>query len=297
MGLTKTLERTIDSKAPSLSVRLRLARKRWRRDATLALLRQLVSPGHAVVDIGAYRGVYTVALARLVAPGGRVLAIEPMPANQEALAVVARRHANVTVFAGAASDHSGTANLQIPLHQGHRLGALASMGRHSVASESVSVETATVDQLLGDCVGADQTVGFIRCDVVGHEDAALAGADRTLRSWRPAVLVEIEERHREQPVQVTLDRLSGYGYDGYFLRGTQLLALADFDVARDQRAFVDASFVPYGMPPDYVHYFLFVPPGRPLQLPRPVAGSGPNWLPNRWRRLAARKPPVAYHTR
>jgi FkbM family methyltransferase len=262
--LIKALQRTIDRASPSLSVRLRLVRKSLRHDMTLAIVDRLVQPGQQVVDVGAYRGVYTLSLSQRVGSAGRVWAIEPYPPNVAALRRIARHRPNIMLCAGAASDHAGRQILAVPVYRGHRLGALATLGKPAPASEPVEIDVVMVDSLLSE---ADRALGvdFIRCDVVGHEDAALAGAEATIRGHRPALFVEIEQRHRADPVQTTLDRLLGYGYDGYFVKGPRLVPLAQFDLEKDQLAFLDATFIPYGMPPAYVHYFLFVRPGTDLR--------------------------------
>src|SRR5262245_46597461 len=43
------------------------------------LLTRLVAPGGVVVDVGANLGLYTLLLARLTGPTGRVYAFEPEP--------------------------------------------------------------------------------------------------------------------------------------------------------------------------------------------------------------------------
>lgn len=263
----RSAERTIERLSPTLGVRLRIVKKRLRHDMTLRVIAQLVRPGDHVLDLGAYRGVYTMALAHRVGTTGRVWAVEPFPANAEAVARVVGRRANVAVCAWAASAESGRRTLTVPVYDGRELGALATLGALDVPSQSVVIESRTVDDLV-DGAGAGP-VAFIRCDVVGHEAAALRGGQRCLRRDRPAVFVEIEQRHQEKPIQATFDYLLAFGYEGYFLRAGAFLPLASFDLARDQLSFLTADFVPYGMPAGYVHYFLFVRPGTDLgTLPR-----------------------------
>lgn len=52
---------------------------------TIARLRRVIRPGMTALDIGAHVGFYTLLLARLVAPGGRVVAVEPAPENLDLL--------------------------------------------------------------------------------------------------------------------------------------------------------------------------------------------------------------------
>ncbi|MGV8040604.1 MAG: FkbM family methyltransferase [Thermoanaerobaculaceae bacterium] len=48
-------------------------------------MRRFIRPGMTAVDVGAHVGFYTLLFARLVAPGGRVVAVEPAPANLDLL--------------------------------------------------------------------------------------------------------------------------------------------------------------------------------------------------------------------
>src|SRR5438128_9459358 len=44
-----------------------------------------VQPGDTIVDVGAFIGLYTIALAKRVGPSGKVVAFEPDPDNFTAL--------------------------------------------------------------------------------------------------------------------------------------------------------------------------------------------------------------------
>lgn len=259
----KSVERIVDQMSPKLGLRLRVLKKRLRHDMTLRVIEHFVRPGDGVLDVGAYRGTYTLALSRLVGPQGRIWAVEPFPPNAEALARLMARRLNVTVCPWAASARQGPTTLTVPVHEGHRLGALATLGDVSVDSEAVEIDSRTLDSLLAER-HSGSPLTFLRCDVVGHERAALEGAAEILGTHHPTLFVEIEQRHQPRPVQETFDHLQKYGYEGWFLRNGSLLPLASFDLERDQLAFLTSEFVPYGMPPGYVHYFLFVRPGTSL---------------------------------
>jgi FkbM family methyltransferase len=260
----KWAERAVDRVAPGLSVRARHLKKKRAGDVTLSVIERLVMPGDQVLDVGAYRGVYSLDLSRRVGRHGKVWSIEPFPTNVEALKRAVGGRGNITICAAAASDRAGRQMLKVPVYRGHQLGALATLGQAPEHSRSVAVDMITIDELLETADGGRRPLRFLRCDVVGHEAAALAGADRTLRTLRPAIWVEIEQRHQQRPIQGTLDRLMAYGYEGYFARHRHLFPLAALDLERDQLRFVGPKFVPYHMPLNYVHYFLFVAPGTDL---------------------------------
>ena len=78
-----------------------------------AALAQALRPGAVLHDVGASIGFYTVLGARLVGPGGRVVAFEPHPltAAEARANVAANALANVVVVPAAVSDVVGRATL------------------------------------------------------------------------------------------------------------------------------------------------------------------------------------------
>jgi lipopolysaccharide/colanic/teichoic acid biosynthesis glycosyltransferase len=101
---------------------------------------------------------------------------------------------------------------------------------------------------------------LLKIDVEGHELELLRGGEQLLERARPAILVEIEQRHHDREVGEIFDFLSDRGYDGWFVRGERLLPLELFDVQRDQLRFLtgDPTETLQG---DYVYEFLFRPRG------------------------------------
>lgn len=251
-------ERLIDRLDPRLSVRLRLLKKRYRGDATLRVLSQLVGQGEVVVDIGANRGVYSLELSRLVGQTGRVHSFDPFPVNIRSLDRLSRSHNNITVHPIALSDCHGEAELYVPVKAGQRLDALATLVAPPVIEhDTLRVDVGVLDEILA---GEQSRPTFIKCDVEGHEAQVLRGAQKIVRDHLPALLVEIEQRHRSDDIQSTFDQLVQWGYVGYVVTPKGLSLLATFDVARDQLRFLNKSFFTGSMPTGYIGNFLFVGP-------------------------------------
>lgn len=255
-------ERAVDRALPELAVYLRLAKKRMRGDFTLRAIEALVRPGEVVVDVGAYRGVYTLKLARQVDPGGWVWAVEPMPDSLRAL----RRRwdpkfgrspaKRVGILPFAASDHSGSAELRVPVVNGHAVPARSSLSKLEVACRVVPIELRPLDDMV---TPMNSSITFMKIDAEGHEHEVLSGASRILRYDRPNIFVEIEQRHRDSPVHDTFDLLRDAGYEGYFVLDDRLHPLSGFDLDIHQPAHLRAPGRWEGdMPPGYVHDFLFV---------------------------------------
>lgn len=74
-----------------------------------------VSAGDVVVDIGAHIGYYTLMLARIVGPCGKVYAFEPDPENFTLLQrnVKENGYRNVVLLQKAVSDRNGSATLYL----------------------------------------------------------------------------------------------------------------------------------------------------------------------------------------
>lgn len=130
-----------------------------------------VRPGDTVVDVGAHIGYYTLILARLVGPKGRVLAFEPDPLNFAILQrnVELNGYTNVELFRCALSDRCGQFRLfQSTDNAGdHRLYESLDEPRAVVEAEAV-----TLDSVFGD---RTETVDFVKMDVQGAEGMALEG--------------------------------------------------------------------------------------------------------------------------
>lgn len=255
-------ERAVDRLFPEAAVHLRLVKKRIQGDFTLRAIEALVKPGEVVVDVGAYRGVYTLKLARSVKPGGWVWVVEPLPDNLRALRRrwdrrFPRPGANhVGILPFAASDRSGSADLRVPVVNGHGVPARSSLSKLDISCRVVPIELRPLDDMV---TQLNSSITFMKIDAEGHEHEVLMGASRIIRYDRPTIFIEIEQRHRETPVQETFDLLVGAGYDGYFVLDDRLHPISEFDLATHQPPHLREGDRWEGdMPPGYVHDFLFV---------------------------------------
>jgi FkbM family methyltransferase len=161
--------------------------------ATTRAIREFTRAGSHAIDVGANIGMFTLALAAVVGPRGRVVACEPNPAVYGRLVdnVDLNAAANVTACQVALADQAGRAELWVPwardANQGTgRLGRPAGFLRADASSVMVEVDTVdglALRQALGD-------ISFLKVDVEGCEAAVLAGARGVLRDRRPTVLFE-----------------------------------------------------------------------------------------------------------
>jgi FkbM family methyltransferase len=156
----------------------------------VAVMQALLQPGDLVVDVGANVGMLTLAMARSVAPEGRVLAVEPTPRT----AALLRR---TCAFAGldqmiqieecAAGAKEGTAMLRIGRTSGHN-----SLMPLEKETGSVAVEVRSLDAMLP----SGSVPALIKIDAEGSELDVWYGMARTVRDApNMAIIVEFGPHH------------------------------------------------------------------------------------------------------
>ncbi|HEX8154594.1 MAG TPA: FkbM family methyltransferase [Thermoanaerobaculia bacterium] len=140
----------------------------------------LVRDGHAVYDVGANVGFFTLLAAKLAGERGAVYAFEPIERNLGYLRrhIAANKLSTVHVLPIAVSSHAGVAFF----NSGHNpaMGKLADAG-------DVEVRTAAIDDLVA--AGELRPPDFVKIDVEGAEYDVLTGAAATLRRYRPPILL------------------------------------------------------------------------------------------------------------
>lgn len=161
---------------------------------SMRIIRHFVRPGDTCIDVGANVGPITLLLAKLVGPGGRVVAFEPGPPYcaklrrnlrmNPALATV------VTVVDTGLSDRSGTRRWRVDPDHPYNAGLL----QDDPAGISVPIEP--LDRSL-ERLGL-RAVRFIKIDVEGMELEVLRGSSATLRRLRPVILFETMDVFRAE---------------------------------------------------------------------------------------------------
>jgi FkbM family methyltransferase len=151
------------------------------------LLHDLLSSGDWVIDVGANVGHYTVQFAHLVAPAGRVVAIEPVP---ETFALLASNVAgcslkNVTLVNAAASD-GGTAEL-VGVEVPDTDAGQANYYQAHLTKEGTGLH---VLSLPIDMLGLSHRIRLVKIDAEGHEARVLEGMADLVRRDRPTIIVE-----------------------------------------------------------------------------------------------------------
>src|SRR5580692_7614866 len=173
----------VPSSLDAITTYVILEQEKWFEKETDFVARWL-KPGMTVIDIGANLGVYSLPMARLVAPTGQVFAYEPASETSRLLALgrAANGADNLHIIKAALSD--GEREGHLALMASSELNALDSSGR----GESVRITSLDAEEKVRNWGEID----FIKIDAEGEEERILAGAQAFFAKRSPLVMVEVK---------------------------------------------------------------------------------------------------------
>jgi FkbM family methyltransferase len=151
------------------------------------VFRRFVSAGDVVLDVGANIGAHSLALARLVGPGGLVFAFEPQRIVFQTLCANMALNSldNVHCVNAAVSDIPGRLGLADP-----DPGVANNFGGAQVSMLAGAPQAALVERLVLDDFLNIGRLKLIKIDVEGMEASVLRGARRLLSQFKPVLYVE-----------------------------------------------------------------------------------------------------------
>jgi FkbM family methyltransferase len=212
----------------------------------MTILPKLSLRSGRVIDVGANRGVYAYALSKLCL---HLDLFEPNPQCAEILRSWASCQPNIQVHGVALSDVEGVASLRVPID---------SFGvEHDSSASLESCKTEQFTEHMVQSIRLDkfgfQNVALIKIDVEGHEHRVIQGAHETIAKEKPAILIEIEQRHHTRSIIEIFNQITNLDYEGYFLVNNVLHSIQEFDSFKHQ---LSANLG--GSHGDYVNNFLFL---------------------------------------
>ncbi len=224
----------------------------WKRglaEPEMAWLPVLCSPDQRSVDVGGNIGLYA---HPMLAHSAQCVVFEPLPPLAQHLRRTFRKEGErFRLEEVALSEDHHAAELRMP--QGH-------FGYSTIEPENqldgkVSTRRVLTFHVHTQCLDDFdlQNVGFVKIDVEGHEGAVLRGARSLLGAQHPALLIEVEERHKTNAVSDVHAFLHAFGYEAFFLLAGVIHPFADFDLERHQNP---------ERPHDAVRNFLYLPAER-----------------------------------
>jgi FkbM family methyltransferase len=162
-------------------------------------LPKIVRPGDSVIDVGAALGMYTVPLAHLTGPSGRVDSVDPQPRNFHVVGFLRRITGTKRglIRRIGFGPEQGESSIAVPIifglpifGHGHIADGAEEDGKHRIIHTPTPIDTidAWVER------EGIAKVAFIKVDVEGFEPSVVEGAAQTISRDLPSLLLEIEDR-------------------------------------------------------------------------------------------------------
>ena len=201
----------------------------------LLLLKEFIKKDNVVFDVGANAGEYTYVLEKLTG-AAHVYAFEPIPKLFNELG---RLFPKVNLYKIALSDKEDVTQFKIPIIDGNKFVTRGKLNIDYIepgelSSELFEVECKTMDLFVSE--QNIQRLDFIKIDVEGHELKVLQGADKSIKKFKPVMLIEIEQRHHNFAISKIFEHIRSLGYtlQIYDLGNLQLKPISEFNVDTDQ---------------------------------------------------------------
>ena len=84
----------------------------------------------------------------------------------------------------------------------------------------------------------NKDISFIKIDVEGHEKEVINGSKNIIINNRPTLLVEIEERHSNHPVNETIKFINNLGYNSFYTKDNNLYKTNDLIDINSENNFI-----------------------------------------------------------
>ena len=224
----KTLEEKVrDFIVPDwLRIRERAWRERRKGEKEIKLIPQLLSNCNRAIDIGANVGVWSYWLSKYAK---QVESFEPNPKIFSALKNIKIK--NVNSYNIALSNKTGSVDLLIPKgskgfsNQGASLSSIKVQGEH----KSITIEAKRLDEY------NFLDVDFIKIDVEGHEHEVIEGARETIKKFKPTMVIEMEEKHNQIPIEEQISSVEKMGYQCCVFINETIMKIKEIDLDKFHR--------------------------------------------------------------
>ncbi len=219
----------------------------------LRLLPHIIPADKPFFDIGANQGLYGLMALDLVGKKN-LFNFEPMPIPFLTLKYRFRRSNNHRT---ALSDKPGVKTIHIPLIGKKKTTTRATLERGIIEQDQTGTKTLQVKTTSLDIFTEKyepDNIGFLKIDVEGHELKTISGGLKTIKTHKPIIQAEIEQRHHDQPIESIFEFIEHLGYCGYFFNVSKmtLFPISKFSVKKDQNIRKQKSAV-------YINNFIFIP--------------------------------------
>lgn len=218
----------------------------------LLVLYYLLKDNHVAVDVGANNGAYCY-FFKEIKNAKTVFAFEPLPNLYKKLTIWFK---NIELFNLALSNKKEVAKIHIPIIDDKLYESRAKLDDLKEVNETgfkeIEINIDTLDHILEP--KKITQLDIIKIDIEGHELKSIEGAVKSINTFKPYLLVEIESRHHNNSILEPVEYICSLNYKAFFFnfKSKSLEPFSQYNVGEMQNAKNQNTF-------NYINNFLFFP--------------------------------------
>lgn len=182
----------------------------------LLWINQYLHKSDIFFDIGVNVGAYLYRLENHL-NHQNIFGFEP---NKNLYFRLKRIFPDMRIFPLALSDENTLAEFKVPVINGKKVSSRGTLMTGLKESGEIKSEIQKVKVIkLDDWAEIEEftRIDFIKIDVEGNELKTLRGAKKTIKKFKPTLMVEIEQRHHTEPVWDIISEIEDWGFDANYL--------------------------------------------------------------------------------
>ncbi len=180
---------------------------------TTKLISKLLKKGMVCLDIGSNIGYYALLEHKIVGNEGKVIAIEPSPANYKILKenIKLQNSTNIENYNFAAGNKNGITKFVIDKRSNGCM-TVPEGEEPIIPGEIIEVPIKKIDDFVDEI--KLQQLDFLRMDVEGYENYVFDGMSKTLEKFKPMIQIEIHSSLMGKETTIKLlETLKRQAYD------------------------------------------------------------------------------------
>lgn len=182
----------------------------------LLWVRNYLKKNDVFMDVGTNMGAYLYILEDRL-QHHNIFGFEP---NKKLCMRLKRIFPDMRIVTLALSDANTYSEFKIPVINGKKILTRGTLHTEIKEMGENSSERHTVKVLrLDDWAEIEHftRLNFIKIDVEGNELQTLRGARETIQKFKPTLMVEIEQRHHQEPIWNIISEVAGWGFKAHYL--------------------------------------------------------------------------------
>lgn len=216
-------------------------------DKEMVLIHSILRRKRRFIDIGANQGIYSLYFSKIFS---NVNSFEPIEEVTNLLKITNKR--NIEIHNLGLSDKQEIMDIQIPISEKKFIISQSSFnycGKLPSIKRSITVSNLDYYNF--------SDVDLIKIDVEGHEDFVFKGAFKTITRCKPILLIEIELRHRNNPISDLVEKVVSLDYKCFFYKKQKLVPFDFFNKETDQNPELLKNVLQSKCL--YINNFIFIP--------------------------------------